>query len=51
VSEEIKPEIKKKKLNIEIKGIDIDKNEYHEIILSNSNHPEDFRNPNASNFW
>ncbi len=36
---------KKKKtnaLNINIKnmGIDIDKNEYREIILSNSNHPE-----------
>lgn len=31
---------KQKKLNIQIKGVDIDKNEYQEIILSNSNHPE-----------
>lgn len=29
-----------KKFNIDIKGLDIDKNEYQEIILSNSNHPE-----------
>lgn len=28
------------KFDIEIKGIDIDKNEYQEIVLSNSNHPE-----------
>ena len=38
------PQPKKKKLNINIKGLDIDKNEYQEIILSNSNHPDDFRN-------
>lgn len=31
---------KSEKLKIEIKGLDIDKNEYQEIILSNSNHPE-----------
>ncbi len=35
-------QIKKKKFKINIKnmGIDIDKNEYREIVLSNSNHPE-----------
>ncbi|MCQ2743834.1 MAG: hypothetical protein MJ230_03440 [bacterium] len=33
---------KKKKFTISTKnmGINIDKNEYYEIILSNSNHPE-----------
>ncbi len=33
---------KKSKLIINIKnmGVDIDKNEYREIVLSNSNHPE-----------
>ena len=32
----------KKKLNIDIKsmGINIDKNDYYEIVKSNSNHPE-----------
>lgn len=37
---------KKKKFSIDIKnmGINIDKNEYYEIILSNSNHPENFNN-------
>ncbi len=30
----------KKKYSIKNMGIDIDKNEYYEIILSNSNHPE-----------
>lgn len=32
----------KKKFQIDIKnmGIDIDKNEYREIVLSNTNHPE-----------
>jgi hypothetical protein len=36
---------KKKKFKIDIKnmGVDIDKNEYREIILSNSNHPEIFK--------
>lgn len=29
-----------KKINIKDMGIDIDKNEYHEIVLSNSNVPE-----------
>ncbi len=27
-----------------IKGLDIDKNEYQEIILSNTNHPESIYN-------
>lgn len=33
---------KNKKIKIDTKkmGINIDKNEYYEIILSNSNHPE-----------
>lgn len=30
----------KKKFDFEIKGVDIDKAEYQEIILSNSNHPD-----------
>lgn len=35
---------KKYKFKIDIKnmGVDIDKNEYREIVLSNSNHPEKF---------
>ena len=41
-----KKKIKKKKLKfkIDIKnmGVNIDKNEYREIVLSNSNHPEKF---------
>lgn len=38
--------MKKKKsfCNIESMGVNIDKNEYYEIILSNSAHPEDFKN-------
>jgi hypothetical protein len=32
--------VKKDELDRTITGIDIDKNEYHEIVLSNSNHPE-----------
>jgi hypothetical protein len=36
---------KKKKFTIDTKnmGVNIDKNEYYEIILSNSNHPENIR--------
>ena len=34
------PKKKKKKFGIKNMGINIDKNEYMEIILSNSNHPE-----------
>ena len=36
---------KKKKFTVSTKnmGVNIDKNEYYEIILSNSNHPEDMR--------
>jgi hypothetical protein len=30
----------KKKLNIQNMGVDIDKNEYREIVMSQSNHPE-----------
>jgi len=39
---EKKPNKKKKfKLNIKNMGVDIDKNEYREIVLSNSSRPED----------
>ncbi len=34
----------KKKINIKNMGLDIDKNEYYEIVLSNSAHPEDTYN-------
>lgn len=34
---------KKPKINIKSMGVDIDKNEYREIVLSNSNSPEIFR--------
>lgn len=33
-----------KKSNIKNMGINIDKNEYYEIVLSNSAHPEDTYN-------
>ena len=41
-----KPKKNKKKFSINIKnmGVNIDKNEYYEIILSNSAHPENFKN-------
>ncbi len=44
MDENKKKQIKKKKFKIDIKnmGVDIDKNEYREIVLSNSNHPEKF---------
>lgn len=32
--------VKKDESEITITGIDIDRNEYHEIVLSNSNHPD-----------
>ncbi len=41
----LKPTSKKKKkftVNTKNMGVNIDKNEYYEIILSNSNHPENF---------
>ena len=42
MDEKNKIQKKKKKFQINIKnmGVDIDKNEYREIVLSNSNHPE-----------
>lgn len=42
--EKKKPTKKRPKFKIDIKnmGVDIDKNEYREIVLSNSNHPENF---------
>ena len=38
-----KKEKPKKKININIKnmGVNVDKNEYSEIVLSNTNRPED----------
>ena len=44
MEEKKKKPLKKKKFKINIKnmGVDIDKNEYREIVLSNSNHPECF---------
>ena len=35
-----KKKSKKKKFEVNINGLNIDKAEYQEIILSNSNHPE-----------
>lgn len=45
MDEKNKVQKKKKKFQINIKnmGVDIDKNEYREIVLSNSNHPEIFK--------
>ena len=34
-----KKPVKKKKMNIKDIGINFDKNEYREIVLSQSNHP------------
>lgn len=37
----IKKQIKNKfKINVKNMGLNIDKNEFQEIVLSNSNHPE-----------
>lgn len=40
-----KTQKKKFKIDISKMGLNIDKNEYSEIILSNSNHPEYFHKP------
>lgn len=40
MTEEKKSKNKKIKIDIKNMGVDIDKNEYREIILSQSNHPE-----------
>ncbi len=44
MEENKKKQRKKPKIKIDIKnmGVNIDKNEYREIVLSNSNHPEKF---------
>lgn len=44
MEEHKKKQRKKPKIKIDIKnmGVNIDKNEYSEIVLSNSNHPEKF---------
>ncbi len=41
-SDKISPKKKKKKFTVDIKnmGVNIDKNEYYEIVKSNSAHPE-----------
>ena len=49
-----KPQKKKKKFKIDTKnmGVNIDKNEYYEIVLSNSAHPEKGVNKRVINpFW
>ncbi len=38
-----KPKKKKVTINVKNMGVNIDKNEYREIVLSNSNHPEIFK--------
>lgn len=45
MDEQKKKTKKKTKFKIDIKnmGVNIDKNEYREIVLSNSNHPEIFK--------
>ena len=47
-----KPAKKKKKFTVNTKnmGVNIDKNEYYEIILSNSNHPENISNSKYNGF-
>ena len=44
MQEKKKKKTKKTKFKINIKnmGVNIDKNEYREIVLSNSNHPDKF---------
>lgn len=42
MSEKQKPKKKKKKINIKDMGVNIDKNEYREIVLSQSNNPDKF---------
>lgn len=37
-----KKQKKKKKINIKDMGVNIDKNEYREIVLSQSNQPDKF---------
>ncbi len=39
----LKNKKRKFKVNTDNMGVNIDKNEYYEIKLSNSNHPEDFQ--------
>lgn len=41
MSEQKSKKSKNKKFNIKNMGVNIDKNEYYEIVLSNSAHPED----------
>lgn len=44
-----KPKKNKKKfvINTQNMGVNVDKNEYYEIILSNSAHPDDFKKKNS----
>ena len=47
-----KPQKNKKKFDINTKsmGVNIDKNEYYEIILSNSAHPENIKRNTSREF-
>lgn len=40
----------KKKYDIKNMGVDIDKNEYREIVLSNSAHPENIYDKRRNNY-
>ena len=40
---EITKKKQKFKINVKNMGVNIDKNEYFEVVLSNSNHPEIFK--------
>lgn len=42
MADDKKKKKKKVKINIKDMGVNIDKNEYKEIILSQSNHPDKF---------
>ncbi|MEI7473362.1 MAG: hypothetical protein WCK67_01170 [bacterium] len=43
-NEKKQEQTKEKKIKIEIKGLDIDKAEYQEIVLSHSNNPDRYFN-------
>ena len=38
-----KPKKRKFKISTKNMGVNVDKNEYYEIVMSNSAHPEDYR--------
>ncbi len=47
----LKNKKKKFKLNTDSMGVNIDKNEFYEIKLSNSNHPEDSKGKNSGGLY